>query len=449
LGQDFKNVKLLDHWYSDTLITNSSEVRYSGCWAFEQNGKEYGVIGSTEGAHFFELTNDNKFHFIDFVPGRFVSPQAINREYKIYKNYLYAVCDDGPSSLQIIDVSYLPDSVHLVSDLRDNFFGKTHNLFVDSENELLYLCKVTPVVNGIESAMIPLRVYSLSNPLHPSLIWQSSEEIQDVHDIYVRNKIAILNCGYDGIRVFDFSNPSSPIYLNGLQIYQQQGYNHQGWLCPNGTTYIFADETSGMHVKKASFYQDYSFKINSFFGTPNEPYNKTPHNIHCTDEFAFIAYYNDGLRIYDIRLNPPREIAFYDTYIDNEKTNNFSMWGAWGIHALLPSQRILLSDRNSGFYLFNFDRDFFINQASEDVLVYPNPADKKDSIFIRIPYDKMNSFSFELLDLDGKLINSSVISGQSYTIINSPKTSGIYFLKITFNNAYNNQICVTKKVLID
>jgi choice-of-anchor B domain-containing protein len=447
-GQEIKNIQLLDHWYSDTLLTNSSQVRFSGCWAFEQNGKEYAVIGSTEGAHFFELTDDNKFQIIDFIPGRFVSSQAINREYKHYKNYLYAVCDDGPSSLQIMDLSYLPDSIHLAADLRNEFFGKTHNLFIDSTNALMYLCKVTAVVNGIESSMVPLRVYSLTNPLSPNILWQSPEEIQDVHDIYVRDNIAILNCGYDGMRVYDFSNASNPIYLNGLQIYQQQGYNHQGWLCPEGKYYVFADETPGMKVKKARFKEDYSFTIESYFGTLNEPYNKTAHNIHCTDEFAFISYYNDGLRIYDLRLNPPREVGAYDTYLDDENTNNYSMWGAWGIHALLPSGRILVSDRNTGFYMFDFDRDFFLNQASDKVLIYPNPVDENQPMVIRMPYDKTNSFSFELYDLNGKILISSLVEDQSFTEIISPNESGVYFLKITYKDVFNVEQQEVKKFIV-
>jgi choice-of-anchor B domain-containing protein len=448
-GQEIKNISLLDHWYSDTIITNSSQVRYSSCWAFEQNGREYGVIGSTEGAHFFELTKADTFQFLDFVPGRFVSSQAINREYKHYKNYIYAVCDDGPSSLQIIDISYLPDSVHLVADLRDNYFGKTHNLFVDSLNSLLYLCNVTPVVNGIESSMVPLRVYSLSNPISPTVVWQSPEEIQDVHDIYVRDNIAILNCGYNGMRVYDFTNPSNPSYLNNLTVYQEQGYNHQGWLSPNGKTYVFADETPGTQVKKANFNSDYSIDIVSFFGTPNVPYNKTAHNIHCTNEFAFVSYYNDGLRIYDLRLNPPREIAAYDTYIDNSTTNNFSMWGAWGIHALLPSGRILISDRNSGFYLFEFERNFFLNQAIDEVALYPNPVLENQSFALRMPYDKTNGFSYELFDVNGKKLVSESIKNQSFSEIKAPEVSGLYFLKVKYIDVFSSEITTVKKLIVD
>ena len=448
-AQEVKNIKLLDHWHSDTLITNTSQVRYSGCWAFEKDGREYGIIGSTEGAHFFELTDVDTFKFIDFVPGKYISSQAINREYKHFKNYVYAVCDNGPSSLQIIDVSYLPDSVHLVADYRNNLFGKTHNLFIDSLNELMYLCKVTPVQNNIETSMVPLCVFSLSNPINPTLLWQSPEEIQDVHDIYVRDNLAILNCGYDGMRVYDFSNPSNPTYLNNLQVYQQQGYNHQGWLCPDGETYVFADESPGTLVKKAKLNSDYSFSIESFFGRINSPYDKTAHNIHCTDDFAFIAYYNEGLRIYDLRINPPREVAAFDTYIDNELTNNFSMWGAWGIHALLPSGRILVSDRISGFYMFDFDRDFFQNQAANEIQIYPNPVQENEKLVIRMPYDKTNKFSFELYDPNGKKIIENSILNQSFVEINHPEVSGIYFLKVKYMDSFSNEVSVVKKLVVE
>jgi len=166
-SQYIQNISLLDVWKSDTLLTNSSNVRYSGCWGFERGNKEYAILGSTEGAHFFELSSDNKLNFIDFIPGRYISSQAITREYKTYRQYAYAVGDEGLSSLQIIDLSYLPDSVHLVNDLQNNLFGKTHNLFIDTTNALLYLCSVKPIVNGIDQSLIPLRVFSLADPVNP------------------------------------------------------------------------------------------------------------------------------------------------------------------------------------------------------------------------------------------------------------------------------------------
>jgi choice-of-anchor B domain-containing protein len=433
-AQEIKNVRLLDHWYSDTIMTSSSQVRFSSCWAFVQNGKEYAVIGSTEGAHIFELTDQDSLRFLDFVPGRFQSAQAITREYKHYQNYLYAVCDEGPSSLQIMDVSYLPDSVHLVADLQDQFFGKSHNLFVDSANALLYLTLVNPIVNGNELGIIPLRVYSLSNPILPTLLWEGPNDIPEVHDLYVKNNRAILNCGFDGLRTYDFSNPSNPVYVNNLTFYPQQGYNHQGWLSPDESTYVFADETAGLPIKKCQVSANGQLQVQQFFGTANAPYPKTPHNIHITNEFAFVAYYNDGLRIFDLRKNPPAEIGIYDTYIDNAQTNGFSMWGAWGVHALLPSERILISDRNNGFFLFEFDRSKFLTPSTEQVQLYPNPSSFGEEVYIRLPNDEVSAFSVNILDANGNLVADFHITQQSYATLPMELASGCYFVRVTWTN---------------
>jgi choice-of-anchor B domain-containing protein len=447
-GQNFKNCLLLDNWQSDTLITNSSNVRYSGCWGFIHDGFEYAVIGSTEGHHFFKLTDENTFQFIDFVPGRYVSPQAITREYKNYQNYIYASADEGDGSFQIIDLSFLPDSVSIVQDIQNTEIGKIHNLFIDSTNALLYACSVTPFLNGQELSLVPLKVFSLQDPLNPSLVWQGPNDLFEVHDVFVRDNLAILNCGFEGIRVYDFSIPNQPIFKSNLSFYQDQGYNHQGWLCPDNETYIFADETAGTMVKKARLNADYSITINSLFGTENEPYNKTAHNIHCTNDFAFIAYYNDGLRIFDIRTNPPVEIAYYDTHED-ESGNTFSMWGAWGIHALLPSGRILVSDRNTGFYLFSFDKDMFSKIPSvQDFVIFPNPSSENTICTISIPITAKDP-QITIFDMFGKIIREEDIINTSIVTLPYTLSSGMYYIQLEYTNYLNERETQKKKLIIE
>ncbi|MEN9699271.1 MAG: hypothetical protein RLZZ301_469 [Bacteroidota bacterium] len=432
-----KNIQLLDHWFTDTLVTaNSSQVRFSSCWGFTWDGKEYGVIGSTEGAHFFELSAADTFRFVDFVPGRFASAQAITREYKHYQHYVYASCDEGPSSLQIIDISTLPDSVHVVADLQDAWFGKSHNLFVDSANALLYLTLVTPIVNSIELSKVPMRVYSLQNPTQPQLLWEGPQDIPEVHDVYVRNNIAVLNCGFDGIRVYDFSNPSQPIYKSNLTVYPHQGYNHQGWLSPDGSTYVFADETAGLPLKKAEVLSNWNLQIVGYFQTENTPYPKTPHNVQLDAHFAFVSYYNDGLRIFDYTCQPVREVAYFDTYQDGPLTNNYSMWGAWGVHALLPSQRILISDRNNGFFLFRFNRALFETPAAADFTLYPNPSESGFSV--RSPEDALTDFTVDLFDLNGKLLCSNRIKNQSVYGFEAPLANGVYVVRIHWMDEFGD-----------
>ena len=442
-AQESKNISLLDNWSNDTLVTSSSLVRYSGCWGFSADNHEYAIIGSTEGTHFFELTAENKIRNVGFIEGKFNSAQVIHREFKTYQHYAYSVCDEGNSSLQIIDLQYLPDSVVKVADLQDVNFGKTHTLFIDTTNALLYACLVTPIVNGIQSAKIPMRVYSLADQLNPVLLWEGPDDIPEVHDCYVRDNIAILNCGQDGLRVYDFSNPTSPIYKNDLSFYQDQGYNHQGWLSPDGQTYVFADETSGKRVKKCSIDGQFNIQIESYFGT-NYTNNSVPHNIMITNEFAYVAYYNEGIRIFDIRNNPS-EIGSYDTY---PVSSFFNMNGAWGVFIDYPSERFIVSDRQYGLFLFDFDRSLFATQAIDDFLCYPNPTEKGDNIILRSPNDEISNFELRLYSATGELIHESAYSQQSYATLQANFRSGIYFLKITYENYLSETIEVTKKLII-
>lgn len=445
-SQQIKNVQLLANWNEDTLLTNSTNVRYSGCWGFDYQNREYAVVGSTEGSHFFELTQQNELRLIGFIKGRFSSSMAITREYKFYQQYIYAVGDEGQGSLQIIDVSTLPDSVSLIADLQDSIFGKTHNLFIDSSNALLYLCMVTPIASGINLSMRPLCVFDLSNPTNPTLLWQGPNDIQEVHDLYVRDNIGILNCGYDGIRVYDFSNPASPIYLNALSFYNQQGYNHQGWLSQNKKTYVFTDETQGLLLKKCSVSDDWTITPNYYFGIQDDPVQMTAHNVQILNDLAFVSYYNAGLRIYDLRKNPPMEIGVYDTYTQPDMAN-FTMWGAWGVYALYPSNRIIISDRNNGLFLFHFDKPFFeIPSNSFSFLAYPNPSKIGSKIVIRSPNDANINFQFVVFDLQGKRLCSGNSGAQSHVELPVFLTAGMYFVEVIYENYLFEEGVSTMKI---
>ena len=441
------NITLLDNWQDSSLISNTSGVRYSGCFTFLHNDFEYAVLGTTEGASFFQLTNHDELHFIDEVLGSYVSSQAITREYNRYQNYIYAIGDEGNASLQIIDVSYLPDSVQLVNQIQDERVGKAHTLRIDTSEALLYLCSVTPIVNSQEQGLIPLRVFSLENPTDPVLIWEGFDDLPEVHDMELRDEIAILNCGFDGLRVYDFSNPTAPIYLSNLEFYADQGYNHQGSLSPDKETYVFADETPGTHLKKCAVSEGYELQIQHTFGVTDAPYLKTPHNIYITNNLAYVAYYNDGLRIYDLRNNPPSEIAAYDTHTDL-LGNTFSMWGAWGISANLPSKRILVSDRISGLFLFEFNQDLFeMNAPIEALLVFPNPVSSDGFVTVRLPSSVTPPFELKVFSTTGSIVYEALIENQSYLSFRPCFASGHYTLEIQHPNSFSGMIHRKKLVV--
>jgi choice-of-anchor B domain-containing protein len=443
LAQDTKNITLLDQWFSDTLTTNSSLARYSGCWGFTSNGKEYAVIGSTEGTHFFHITQ-NTLKPAGFVEGKYNSSFVVHREFKEFGNYGYAVCDEGNSSLQIINLTYLPDSVEVLADLQDERFGRIHNLFIDSAHSLLFAFLVTPIVNNNPQSLIPLRVFSIADPLNPTLIWEGPEDIAEVHDGYVRDGVAFLNCGQDGLRVYDFTVPSSPIYLNNLPFYQDQGYNHQGWLSPNGKTYVFADETSGKRIKKVAVGPGFEMEINYLFGT-NFENNSVPHNLMCSDELAYCAYYNEGLRIYNIE-GEPVEIAHYDTYQQNSP---FNMNGAWGVFAGYTSNHLVVSDRQNGLFLFDFNKKLHAQGIQQEPFgLYPNPVTQGQVALVRSVKDEMNHFNVQLFDAAGKCILTTNSGHFSFIELHTILAQGVYTVHIRYQNYLGDQQVNCLKLMV-
>ncbi len=443
LAQGQRNLDLLDRWFSDTILTNSTLARFNDCWGFTKGNDEYAVIGSTMGTHVFRISDDDELLPVDFKAGRHVSSMVVHRDFKTYKNYLYAVCDEGNSSLQVFDTDHLPDSLHLVNDVQTNF-GRVHNIFIDTNNALLYACMVTELANGNPVSMIPLRVFSLSDPVHPQLLYSGPNDIPEVHDCYVRNNMAILNCGFDGLRVYDFSNPAFPQFKQNLNFYQDQGYNHQGWLSPDGTRYVFGDETNGKRLKNCVVDSEGKITVKNYFGT-NYQEGSVPHNIMITDEFAFVAYYNEGFHIYDLRQPVPKEVAFYDTY---PTENVYKLNGAWGVFAQFPSGRILVSDRQYGLFLFSFKEKLFSTDLPDEASVFPNPVASDENYRVVLADYTVETFSVEVYASDGRQLDGFTQHQYSLAELPAPYSPGSYFLRISWTDNNNTVRTETRRLVV-
>ena len=430
-----KNVFLLDNWTTDTLAISQNGTKFNETWGFLHNGIEYGVIGSTEGTHIFELTNDDRLNPVAFVRGNFSSPQVVHRDYHDYKGYLYAVCDEGNSSLQIIDLSYLPDSVHVVVNDSVNF-GRVHNIFIDSSSALLYACIFTPNMGNPTFSYTSIKVFSLADPLNPVEVFGGFQDIAEVHDAHVVNDTAYLNCGFDGLRIYNFANPSNPVLLGSLQIYQDQGYNHSGWLSPNRKTYYFVDETGGKRLKKVDVSDVSNPTITALFGS-NFLNNSIAHNVMANANLIFVSYYNEGLRIFDTRFQPPREIAYYDTYPTQD---SYKMNGAWGVYSLLPSKRILVSDIQNGLFLFHFDHHVFEAPPSKDIFrVYPNPSKHGEQVIFRFNERDITKIRFYLFDNLGKLVYTMESKEQDYWTLSLELAAGSYNYSVYYQNSLQQE----------
>lgn len=431
-SQTSYNMQLIYSW-TDTNITEITSLpglekfRYNDVWGYAQNGREYAILGSTEGVHFFDITDTTMLDYVDFVVGN--HGPNVHREFNSYNNYLYIVGDQGNSGLQIVDMQYLPDSVHLVYS-NDSLTIRAHELHIDTAMQKLYLFGVnSDLLSPGTPVGYPAMILDISDPADPQYLAMFSHNIITyVHDGYVRNDTAFFHSAYDGLYYGYMGDPQNPVELDVMPFYLDQGYNHSGWLTPDGRHYVMIDETQGMRIKMIDMQPGLNFfTVCGLFEGGNGLFNMA-HNPHIKGEYLYTSYYQDGIRVFDItnRCNPT-EVAWFDSWPGDALEDEFR--GVWGVYAFLPSGKILASDMQTGLYVLRLhDEDLGVDPANSfDYHLYPNPTN--DKIILNETFDQL-----KITDVNGSTLiyvtNSNVIDIQHFPV-------GVYFLGAERNGEWS------------
>lgn len=435
MAQQALNVKLLGQWNDTSNIrVNSLNQRYNDVWGFVWNNKEYAVIGSTEGVHIIDVQSLKQ---VAFQPGNANGPTIVHRDYKVFKHYLYAVGEEGLAKLQVFDLSYLPDSIHLVYEFPNQGFFLSRNIFIDTATQILYACMVKSSSIGSHS----MQLFSLQQPDAPNLLF-SYDGVAPVHDVYVRNDTAYCSSSTYGYEVIDFKQHNANFQkLAELKFYPFQGYNHSSWV---GKDFIgiMADETHGSPLKIIDLRNFENPQVVSTVFANEQDSNSIPHNPFLKNNFALVSYYFDGLQIFDIS-DPykPQKVGYYDSYT---APSFKGFGGAWGCYPYLPSGKILLSDMQSGLLVLDASDAMKIDDTSNvQFEVLPNPF--VQDLKILVSNDDSGYVQLNLYDLSGALVwakNFQVESASSITVtLPIILSKGSYVLKVrTPNHQYERKI---------
>ena len=422
-GQTSMNLDSLFNWQDESLTASSQHANtYNEIWGYAKNGAEYAIIGTTAGTHIFDVTNPSASSEIAFVEGAFTGSGVIHRDYHDYDDYLYIVCDEGPSTLQIVDLRDLPNFVNVVYD-SDALFPRSHNIFIDTTSARMYMCGGTK----------EFAVYSLADPTAPTLLLDCSVDVPFwssigyVHDVYVRNDTTYCNAGTRGLFIVDFSNISEPQMIGSLDTYVQSGYNHSGWLMQDQPYYAFADETHGKDVKIVDVSDMGDLEVTDTIGSNLNP-NSIAHNLIYAHGFLFVSFYFDGLYMFDCS-NPanPTLVGFYDTSTELHQAGRYR--GCWGVYPFLPSGNILASDMQTGLWVFGHNLVSSVDEAVTELNslnVYPNPV--SEQLFVPSDFSK---FSYSIFDVMGKEVKTGTAEG---SLDVSSLTNGFFTLFIQTEN---------------
>jgi choice-of-anchor B domain-containing protein len=323
---------------------------YSDVWGYEHDGSEYAVITGRSSIHIYNVDDCSNPLQVLAHTGLVTTTW---RDCKEYGDYVYCCLDNNSTEpMWIINKNTYAVSSHTVSDR----VVKAHNIFIDKPNDRLYAVGTAGTSND------RLKIYDLAaNPANPPLLKNIDLRTRDntmsgnyyIHDMYVKDHIGYANHGYDGLRIWDFTDVNNITLLSESQT-NAGSYNHSSWLHENGDILYVAYEVP---LGEAMEILDVSDLSNPFpvgtFKDPNLPLphtNVTPHNPFVHNDKLYISYYEDGMKVYDVsNAVSPQYIGYYDTYPNNTSYTGYN--GNWGTYPFLSSGCILASDRSTGLYM--------------------------------------------------------------------------------------------------
>ncbi len=428
--------------------STNNQYKYSACWGYvAPNGREYAIIGCQPGTAFYDITDTTNVHEVGFVAS--TNPGNTNnlwREMKVYSHYAYLVSEVANSGIQIVDLQYLPDSIHYLGKFVIPGHSSTHS--ISQSGPYLYL-------NGCNASFGQgVTIADLSvNPASP--VRRGSWNTQYVHDCRVIND-TIWTCNiYDPpgtVTVLNGANKDNLTFIANWVNAPNQ-FPHNCALSPDHHHIFTTDETTSPPGKLKVW--NITNLSNVTLETTWQPTGITTcvvHNVEVYGNYAVIAHYEAGIRIVNI-ANPtaPTEVAWYDTY---PTANAAQELGCWGVY-MFPSGKIIGSDTQSGLFVIrvtvpltgtnnnnnSIPKDFALSQN------FPNPFNPSTTINYSLP--KNTYATIKVYDALGKqvaLLEDSYKQAGSYSVTYdaSRLSSGMYFYSLTTNDGFSQ----TKKMVL-
>lgn len=330
-------------------------------WTDPLDGKEYALVGKSNGVAFFRIDNPTNPLYLGRLPPH--NTNSFWRTLRTYQNYLFVSSEATGHGLQVFDLTRLRNVANppalFTEDAWYNGFGRAHTLVIEEQTGMLFACGTNTFSGG-------LHIVNITNPLSPVIAGGYSEDgytheaqvvVYDGPDADYTGR-TIVFC-YNGnnpatLTIVDATDPQDVTTVS-ITPYPQSRYCHQGWLTPDKKYLLMddeLDESQGVfNLTRTLIWNVEDLDNPRFMGNHLGPTPAIDHNQIIIGNLSFQSNYTAGFRLLDTRQIADTlltEVGYFDHFPQND---NVVFQGEWMSYPFFQSGIIPLTDIYQGLFL--------------------------------------------------------------------------------------------------
>lgn len=437
---------------TNTELSGGAQVESTDIWGWtdSETGKEYALIGQTNGTVFVDISSPETPVIVGRLPSH-TGKSSLWRDLKVFNNYVFVVADNNSGhGMQVFDLTRLRNvttpPVTFDNDGHYDGVSSAHNVVINEATGYAYIVGARGASNNCGQG--GLHIVDINVPTNP--VFAGCFDVDGyTHDancvIYAgpdtdyQGKEICFNANENTITLADVTNKSATSLIS-KQGYPQSAYSHQGWLTEDHQYFISNDELdeNNYDINTRTLIWDVRDLDNPILLTQYYAEGKTiDHNLYVKGNKIYQSNYENGLVILDaekVEEGKLRELAFFDTYPASENTQ-FN--GAWSNYPFFESGIVIVSDINNGLFVLQpnikgiirthpvLNVEENINALEVEVGSSYNVASYQWQTFQNlVPVDVENNFYYEGVNTGNLILKQSI----------NTYTDQVYRCKITLTD---------------
>ncbi|PRX43394.1 choice-of-anchor B domain-containing protein [Prauserella shujinwangii] len=353
-------IDMLDHlWLEDLGLSFANDM---WGWTDPATGRDYAIIGGTEGTVFVDISEPTDATVVGMLPAHVLDPnRPFWRDIKVHDNHAFVVSEQIPHGMQVFDLTRLrTETGTFTEDAHYPLFGNAHNININTDSGYAYVIGTNTCAGG-------LHMVDVSTPTSPEFAgcFATHGYIHDTQCVtysgpdadYAGREICLnSNAANDGnfVSIVDVTDKLAPRPIARVP-YTDSGYSHQGWLTPDQRYFLHGDELDELDhgINTRTRIWDMSDLDNPrHIGSFDNGTTSIDHNIYTERRLAYASNYTSGLRVYHtgkIADGELKEVAHFDVYPEND--NASFEGGTWSNYGYFKRDVIGVSTMDRGLFI--------------------------------------------------------------------------------------------------